>query len=90
MHSEMRSEGKIEYQSGVANEGCTRDMLWAEERAGRLPPEESDRFRFKLSAWKVVPGLQARMAEKYNIEKAEQDEAAETNRAQMASSKTPP
>lgn len=30
----MRSEGKIEYQSGVANEGCTRDMLWAEERAG--------------------------------------------------------
>jgi hypothetical protein len=30
------------------------------------------------------------MAEKYNIEKAEQDEAAETNRAQMASSKTPP
>lgn len=57
MHSEMRSEGKIECQSGVAVGECTRDMLWAEERAGRLPLEKSGRSRFKLSAWRVVPGL---------------------------------
>lgn len=50
MRSEMRSEGKIKYQSGVADEGCTRDMLWAEERAGGLPLEQSCRFRFKLSS----------------------------------------
>lgn len=57
MHSEMRSEGKIDYQSGVAIKECSRGMLWAKERAGRLPLEKSGRSRFKLSAWRVVPGL---------------------------------
>lgn len=52
----------------------------AEERAGGLPPEESGRLMFKLSPWRVVPGLYACMAGKYNIEKAEKDEAAETDR----------
>lgn len=87
MYFEMRFEGKIEYQLGVVNEGCIRDMLWVEERVGRLLLEESDRFRFKFSVWKVVFGFQVRMVEKYNIEKVEQDEVVEINRVQMVSLK---
>lgn len=75
MHSEMRYEGKVEYQSGVAGEKRhSREVTGRGNSRWLCQWREDGRFRFRT--WGVVLGLQTCTAGKYSMKKVEQNAVA--------------